>query len=176
MDLGDRTKEYDALATKRKEHFPVTLGSGPIKLLGKPTSKGVRLSRYSICSKVSKNPQKLSDNFALDKAHSLMLLWVAVLRLSSPSDGGEGWRELQRRPTKELSYERYFDTISIINHLAEHVVVGDMNAHHLALGGLCTKIDSEAEITLEMADEYNHKGGHGDLGTQEAARGRPNRA
>jgi hypothetical protein len=33
--------------------------------------------------------------------------------------GGEGWRELQRRLTKELSYEHYTYIMYIINHVAE---------------------------------------------------------
>lgn len=53
MDLGDRTKEYAPLAAKRKDALPVTLGSGPMKLLGNPTSKRVWLSRYSTCAAVN---------------------------------------------------------------------------------------------------------------------------
>ncbi|KAJ5144459.1 hypothetical protein N7526_001967 [Penicillium atrosanguineum] len=39
--------------------------------------------------------------------------------------------------------------------LAEHVVLGDMNAHHPAWGGLGTKTDKEAEELLEITNEQN---------------------
>lgn len=39
--------------------------------------------------------------------------------------------------------------------LAEHVVMGDMNAHHLAWGGAGTKIDDEAEQLLEIIDKHD---------------------
>jgi endonuclease/exonuclease/phosphatase family metal-dependent hydrolase len=41
------------------------------------------------------------------------------------------------------------------DHHVEHVVVGDMNAHHPAWGGPGTRIDSDAETILKMVDEYN---------------------
>lgn len=39
--------------------------------------------------------------------------------------------------------------------LAEHVVLGDMNAHHAAWGGTGTRIDDEAEQLLEIIDGHD---------------------
>ena len=39
--------------------------------------------------------------------------------------------------------------------LAEHVVVGDMNAHHPVWGGVGTRVDDEAEQLLEITDEHD---------------------
>lgn len=39
--------------------------------------------------------------------------------------------------------------------LAEHVILGDMNAHHPVWGGIGTKIDDEAEQLLEIIDGHD---------------------
>ena len=39
--------------------------------------------------------------------------------------------------------------------LVEHIVMGDMNAHHPAWGGAGTKIDDEAEQLLEIMDKHD---------------------
>jgi endonuclease/exonuclease/phosphatase family metal-dependent hydrolase len=39
--------------------------------------------------------------------------------------------------------------------LAEHVILGDMNAHHPAWGGIGTKVDDEAEQLLEIMDAHD---------------------